>query len=60
MIHKYGKEFEETKAIILLNKVLEVITGKKSKKEEISDTPDIKKFKRVYGKFIKTPKNKKE
>lgn len=60
MIHSYGMEFEETKAIILLNKVLEIITGKKSKtKEEISDKPDIAKFKKIYGNKIKTP-NKKE
>ena len=60
MVHTYGIGFEETKAIILLNKVLEIITGKKSKaKVEIPDKPDIAKFKKIYGNKIKTP-NKKE
>lgn len=62
MVHKYGVEFEETKSIILLNKIIEVITGKKSKKldKDIPETPDIKKFKLRYGSIIKTPKDRKE
>lgn len=57
MIHRYGMEFEETKVIIFLNKVLEAMTGKKSRKEDIPDKPDIGKFRRIYGNFIKTPKD---
>lgn len=62
LIHKYGIAFEETKSIILLNKVVEIITGKKSKKsiEDIPDSPDIAKFRRVYGKKIKTFKDLKK
>jgi hypothetical protein len=62
LIHNYGIDFEETKSIILLNKVVEIITGKKSKKsiEEIPENPDIAKFKQVYGKRIKTFKDKKK
>jgi hypothetical protein len=56
LVYNYGIKFEETKSIIFLNKYAEAISGKK---KQISDKPDIKKFKRIYGNKIKTP-NKKE
>lgn len=63
IIHKNAIDFEETKAIILLNKVAELLTGKKSKKKNIdiettSDKPDKKRFKLYYGNIIKTPRKK--
>jgi len=62
LIHRYGINFEETKSIILVNKAIEAITGKKSKKsiEDIPDKPDIAKFRRVYGNKIKTFKDLKK
>ena len=58
MLYDYGMEFEETKAIILLNKYAEALSGKnKSKRiKNISDKPDIKTFKKLYGKKIKRGK----
>lgn len=56
MIHRYGLEYEETKAIILLNKYAEALSGKK---RVTGDKPDLKKFSILYGDRIKTP-NKKE
>ena len=63
LIHKHAIDFEETKAIILLNKVAELLTGTKTKKKNIdkeitSDKPDKKKFKLYYGNIIKTPGKK--
>jgi len=59
MIYDYGFDFEEQKSIILVNKIVEAITGKKSKKsnKEESEKPDIAKFMRLYGDKIKTPKD---
>ena len=60
LVHRHGFNWEETKSIILLNKVVEIITGKKSKKsiEGISDKPDKAKFFAKYGNKIKTKENK--
>ena len=55
LIYKYGIEFEKTKSIILLNTFAEALTGK-GKKKEIGDKPDLKKFYKLYGDKIKTPK----
>jgi hypothetical protein len=51
MIYDYGIGFEKTKSIILINTYAEAISGKK---KMTGDTPDIKKFKRIYGNQIKT------
>ena len=63
MFYEYGYEFEETKSIILINKLIEALTGKKpktkktkSKRRTMSDKPDIAKFEKLYGKIIKRPK----
>lgn len=58
LVYNYGIEFEETKSIIFLNKYAEAISGKK-KAKPMSDKPDIKKFKRIYGNKIKTKKKEK-
>jgi len=62
MLYDYGLEFEETKSVILLNKYAELLTGKKSSKtrrRNIPDKPDIKKFNALYGNKIKRGKRKK-
>jgi len=61
MVHEYGINFEETKSIILINKIAEAFFGVKPKKKkvDIGDKPDIKKFKRIYGNIIKTPDKEK-
>jgi len=51
MIYDYGIGFEKTKSIILLNTYAEAMSGKK---KQIGDSPDLKKFKRLYGNQIKT------
>lgn len=58
MFYEYGYEFEETKSAILINKLVEALTGKKpkSKRRIISGKPDIAKFEKLYGKTIKRPK----
>jgi hypothetical protein len=53
MLYDYGLEFEEIKATILLNKYGEALSGKKS---TAGDSPDIKKFKKLYGNKIKQGK----
>ena len=57
MIYDYGIKFEETKSIILLNQYARALSGK-TKNKGISDKPDMKKFRAIYGSKIKT--NKKE
>lgn len=61
MLYDYGMEFEEIKSVILINKYAEALSGKKKpvRRTNIPDKPDIKKFKALYGKKIKTPKDKK-
>jgi hypothetical protein len=56
LLYDYGLEFEKTKAIILLNKLGEALSGKKSVVEDRQDSPDIKKFKKIYGNKIKQGK----
>jgi len=57
MLYDYGLEFEEIKATILLNKYGEALSGKKSSRvESTGDSPDIKKFKKLYGNKIKQGK----
>jgi hypothetical protein len=61
MIYEYGLEFEETKSVILVNKLAECFFGVKSKKTkstDINEKPDLKKFRAFYGDKIKT--NRKE
>ena len=55
MIHSRGIEFEETKSIILLNKVVEIITGKKSKSKIPIDKPPPKyaELERMFGDKVK-------
>ena len=57
MLYDYGIEFEELKAAILINKLAELLVGKKTKpKPEDStgdDKPDKAEFYRRYGKNIK-------
>lgn len=56
MIYDYGIKFQETKSIILINTYAQAMSGKTINKD-ISDSPDIKKFKRIYGNQIKTKKD---
>ncbi|MBA7557661.1 hypothetical protein ES705_50427 [subsurface metagenome] len=61
MFYNQGFDWEEIKAIILVNKLIEAITGKKSKspsKSNISDKPDLAKFYKIYGDKIKRKKGK--
>ena len=57
MLYDYGIEFEEFKAGILINKLAELLVGKKAKPEpkdsSASDKPDKAEFYRRYGKNIK-------
>ena len=57
MIYKFGLEFEETKAIIILNQYAMALSGK-TKNKEIGDKPDLKRFNILYGNKIKTPDKK--
>lgn len=62
MFYNQGFDWEEIKAIILVNKLIEAITGKKSKsssKSSISDKPDLAKFEKIYGDKIKHQKESK-
>ena len=60
MLYDYGIEFEELKASILINKLAELLVGKKSKdkskKDNGEDKPDKAEFYRRYGKRIKKVK----
>ncbi len=58
MLYNYSFELEETKSIILVNKIAEAFFG--AKKRKSADKPDIKKFYALYGNKIKTPKDKKD
>ena len=62
MFYNQGFDWEEIKAIILVNKLIEAITGKKSKSpsksKNISDKPDLAKFYKIYGDKIKRKKGK--
>ena len=61
MFYNQGFDWEEIKAIVLVNKLIEAITGKKSKsssKSNISDKPDLAKFHKIYGDKIKHQKGK--
>jgi len=62
MFYNQGFDWEEIKAIILVNKLIEAITGKKSKSssksKSISDKPDLAKFHKIYGDKIKHQKGK--
>ena len=57
MLYDYGIEFEEFKAAILINKLSELLVGKKAKPRpkdsSASDKPDKAEFYRRYGKKIK-------
>lgn len=59
-----GLDFEDLKAEILLSKISEALTGKKTRlrkkrdKRSISDKPDLKKFHALYGNKIKKPPKK--
>lgn len=57
MFYNQGFDWEEIKATVLINKLIEAITGKKSKSssksKNISDKPDLAKFYKIYGKKIK-------
>ena len=56
MLYDYGIEFEELKAAILINKLAELLVGKKTKPKpkdsSASDKPDKAEFYRRYGKNI--------
>lgn len=58
MFYNQGFSWEEIKATVLVNKLIEAITGKKpkSKRKTISDKPDLAKFEKLYGNRIKRPK----
>ena len=57
MFYNQGFDWEEIKATVLINKLIEALTGKKSKpKTDISDKPDLAKFYKDYGDKIKHPK----
>ncbi len=59
MFYNQGFDWEEIKATVLVNKLIEAITGKKSKspsKSSISDKPDLAKFHKIYGNKIKHKK----
>lgn len=62
LFHNYGMDFEETKAIILINKLSEAMGGKKGKNSKknikTGDKPDLKKFNSLYGNKIKRPNGK--
>ena len=62
MLYDYGIEFEELKAGILINKLAELLAGKKSKSKPKDSTgddkPDRAEFYRRYGKNIKRIKRK--
>lgn len=55
-----GMDFETLKAEILIAKLGEALSGKKSKRKTkpgpIGDKPDIKTFEKLYGNKIKRPK----
>jgi len=59
MLYNYSFDHEETKAIILINKIAEAFFGVKGKKSKVenaeNDKPDLKKFYKLYGDKIKTP-----
>jgi len=60
MLYDYGIEFENIKAVILVNKIAEALSGKHKKNTKniansISDKPNLKKFNRLYGDRIKRP-----
>ena len=58
MFYNQGFDWEEIKAIVLVNKLIEAITGKKLKSpsKSISDKPDLAKFYEKYGDKIKKGK----
>lgn len=62
MLYDYGIEFEELKAAILINKLSELLVGKKTKPKPKDNTgddkPDKAEFYRRYGKNIKRIKEK--
>ena len=57
MLYDYGIEFEELKAAILINKLAELLVGKKARSKAKAgtgnDKPDKAEFYRRYGKNIK-------
>jgi hypothetical protein len=57
MLHNYSFGWQETKSIILVNKIAECFFGVKGRKS-MSDKPDLKKFYLKYGAIIKTPESK--
>ena len=59
MFYNQGFDWEEIKATVLVNKLIEAITGKKSKPKDISDKPDLAKFYEKYGDKIKRKKENK-
>ena len=61
MFYDYGLDFEDLKANILINKLAELLVGKKSKKgkkKSENQKPDKAEFYRRYGKKIKRKKKK--
>ncbi len=62
MFYNQGFDWEEIKATVLVNKLIEAITGKRpkssSKSKSISDKPDLAKFHKIYGDKIKRKKGK--
>ena len=63
MLYDYGIEFEELKAGILINRLAELLVGKKSKPKSKDssgeDKPDKAEFYRRYGDRIKKVKKTK-
>ena len=61
MFYNQGFDWEEVKAVILVNKLIEAITGKKSKplRTDASDKPDKAAFYKRYGDKIKRKKENK-
>jgi len=63
MLYDYGIEFEEFKAAILINKLAELLVGKKARSKPKAgtgnDKPDKAEFYRRYGDRIKKVKKEK-
>lgn len=61
LIHKFGKEFEETKSIILVNKIAECFFGTKNKKPKIpidKAPPKLDELRRIFGDRVQTSPEK--
>jgi hypothetical protein len=56
MLYNYSFDYMEVQSIILVNKIGQAFFG--AKKKISANSPDIKKFKLLYGDKIKTPEDK--